>query len=45
MTDPEPLPLGDPLLDLPGAFLTPHLAGSLGKELERLGSAPQRSTR
>jgi phosphoglycerate dehydrogenase-like enzyme len=38
-TDPEPLPLGAPLLDLPGACLTPHPAGSLGKELERLGSA------
>lgn len=39
VTDPEPLPPDDPLLDLPGAFLTPHLAGSLGNELERLGSA------
>ncbi|MEU9206209.1 hydroxyacid dehydrogenase [Streptomyces sp. NPDC048332] len=39
VTDPEPLPPDDRLLDLPGAFLTPHLAGSLGKELERLGSA------
>ncbi|MFD7426073.1 hydroxyacid dehydrogenase [Streptomyces sp. NPDC059818] len=39
VTDPEPLPPDSRLLDLPGAFLTPHLAGSLGNELRRLGSA------
>ncbi|MFI6863720.1 hydroxyacid dehydrogenase [Streptomyces sp. NPDC050421] len=39
VTDPEPLPPDAPLLNLPGAFLTPHLAGSLGNELQRLGSA------
>lgn len=39
VTDPEPLRPDSRLLDLPGAFLTPHLAGSLGNELERLGSA------
>ncbi|GGN32553.1 hydroxyacid dehydrogenase [Streptomyces fuscichromogenes] len=37
VTDPEPLPAGSPLFDLPGAFLTPHLAGSQGNELARLG--------
>ncbi|MEU9152501.1 hydroxyacid dehydrogenase [Streptomyces sp. NPDC048417] len=37
VTDPEPLPAGSPLFDLPNAFLTPHLAGSQGNELARLG--------
>ncbi|MFJ3669030.1 hydroxyacid dehydrogenase [Streptomyces sp. NPDC090106] len=39
VTDPEPLPAGSPLYDLPGAFVTPHLAGSQGNELPRLGLA------
>ncbi|MEU8701923.1 NAD(P)-dependent oxidoreductase [Streptomyces sp. NPDC048680] len=39
VTDPEPLPPDSRLLKLPGAFLTPHPAGSLGNELRRLGSA------
>ncbi|MFJ1546326.1 NAD(P)-dependent oxidoreductase [Streptomyces sp. NPDC088246] len=39
VTDPEPLRPDSRLLDLPGAFLTPHPAGSPGNELERLGSA------
>ncbi|MEU0583176.1 hydroxyacid dehydrogenase [Streptomyces sp. NPDC006132] len=37
VTDPEPLPAGSPLYHLPNVFLTPHIAGSLGNELERLG--------
>ncbi|MFB8777746.1 hydroxyacid dehydrogenase [Streptomyces broussonetiae] len=37
VTDPEPLPAESPLYTLPNAFLTPHIAGSLGNELERLG--------
>ncbi|MFJ4534549.1 hydroxyacid dehydrogenase [Streptomyces tibetensis] len=37
VTDPEPLPAGSPLYQLPNVFLTPHIAGSLGNELERLG--------
>ncbi|MGW4566274.1 hydroxyacid dehydrogenase [Streptomyces sp. NPDC004561] len=37
VTDPEPLPADSPLFDLPGAFVTPHLAGSQGNELVRLG--------
>ncbi|WP_170320832.1 MULTISPECIES: hydroxyacid dehydrogenase [Streptomyces] len=37
VTDPEPLPPGSPLYHLPNVFLTPHIAGSLGNELERLG--------
>ncbi|MFI9344614.1 hydroxyacid dehydrogenase [Streptomyces sp. NPDC052773] len=37
VTDPEPLPPGSPLYTLPNVFLTPHIAGSLGNELQRLG--------
>ncbi|MFI0773606.1 hydroxyacid dehydrogenase [Streptomyces sp. NPDC021212] len=37
VTDPEPLPPGSPLYTLPNVFLTPHIAGSLGNELARLG--------
>ncbi|MFK0105992.1 hydroxyacid dehydrogenase [Streptomyces sp. NPDC091217] len=37
VTDPEPLPADSPLFDLPGAFVTPHLAGSQGNEVARLG--------
>ncbi len=36
VTDPEPLPDTDPLWSLPNVFLTPHLAGSLGTELDRM---------
>ena len=38
VTEPEPLPAGSPLYNLPNVFLTPHIAGSLGNELARLGS-------
>ncbi|MHB9858181.1 hydroxyacid dehydrogenase [Streptomyces sp. YIM S03343] len=37
VTDPEPLPPDSPLFDLSNAFLTPHLAGSQGNEVARLG--------
>jgi phosphoglycerate dehydrogenase-like enzyme len=37
VTDPEPLPADSPLHTLPNVFLTPHIAGSLGNELARLG--------
>jgi phosphoglycerate dehydrogenase-like enzyme len=37
VTDPEPLPADSPLFDLPNVFLTPHIAGSHGNELGRLG--------
>ncbi|HEX6685172.1 MAG TPA: hydroxyacid dehydrogenase [Candidatus Limnocylindrales bacterium] len=37
VTDPEPLPASSPLLDLPNVQLTPHLAGSTGSELTRMG--------
>ena len=39
VTDPEPLPTGDPLYGLPNVTLTPHIAGSMGNELARLGAA------
>ncbi|MER6143443.1 hydroxyacid dehydrogenase [Streptomyces sparsogenes] len=37
VTEPEPLPADSPLYTLPNVFLTPHIAGSLGNEMERLG--------
>ena len=39
VTDPEVLEPGHPLYTLPNAFVTPHLAGSMGNELRRLGQA------
>jgi phosphoglycerate dehydrogenase-like enzyme len=39
VTEPEPLPAGHPLRTLPGVILTPHVAGSLGNELHRLGDS------
>lgn len=35
-TDPEELPPDSPLFDLHNLFLTPHIAGSLGNETQRL---------
>lgn len=37
VTDPEPLPASSPLYDLPNVFVTPHIAGSMGTELRRMG--------
>jgi len=39
VTDPEPLPVGHPLLSLPNVVVTPHVAGSQGRELGRLGES------
>jgi phosphoglycerate dehydrogenase-like enzyme len=39
VTEPEPLPADDPLWELPNVTLTPHVAGSQGGELLRLGRA------
>jgi phosphoglycerate dehydrogenase-like enzyme len=39
VTAPEPLPADHPLRGLPGVILTPHVAGSLGNELRRLGES------
>ncbi|MEU3981001.1 hydroxyacid dehydrogenase [Streptomyces sp. NPDC026672] len=38
VTDPEPLPPDSPLRTLPNVHLTPHVAGSQGNELARLGT-------
>ncbi|MEU7827409.1 hydroxyacid dehydrogenase [Nonomuraea sp. NPDC049129] len=38
VTEPEPLPPSSPLFDLPNAFLTPHIAGSHGNEVARMGA-------
>jgi phosphoglycerate dehydrogenase-like enzyme len=35
--EPEPLPPDSPLYDLPNVVLTPHIAGSLGTEISRMG--------
>ncbi|GAA4690266.1 Phosphoglycerate dehydrogenase [Promicromonospora umidemergens] len=37
VTEPEPLPADHPLWTLPNVLLTPHIAGSMGNELGRLG--------
>ncbi|MGC4945651.1 hydroxyacid dehydrogenase [Streptomyces sp. DT224] len=37
VTDPEVLPPDSPLYELPNVVLTPHLSGSSGNELTRLG--------
>lgn len=39
VTEPERLPADSPLFDLPNVLVTPHVAGSLGTELTRLGDA------
>jgi len=38
VTEPEVLPADSPLYDLPNVLLTPHIAGAIGTERERLGT-------
>lgn len=38
VTTPEVLPASSPLYDLPNVLLTPHIAGAVGTERERLGA-------
>lgn len=37
VTDPEPLPADSPLFRMPNVVVTPHIAGSMGNEVLRLG--------
>ena len=39
VTDPEPLPAGSVLYDLPNAMITPHVAGSLGNEVVQMATS------
>lgn len=39
VTDPDPLPEDSPLFEVPNLVLTPHIAGSQGNELHRLGES------
>jgi phosphoglycerate dehydrogenase-like enzyme len=36
VTEPEPLPASSPLWDMPNVVITPHIAGSMGNEIERM---------
>ncbi|MDB5542608.1 MAG: 2-hydroxyacid dehydrogenase [Devosia sp.] len=38
VTEPEVLPAASPLYELPNVLLTPHMAGAIGAERERLGT-------
>lgn len=38
VTHPEPLPADSPLFAMPNVVLTPHIAGSLGNEVLRMGA-------
>jgi phosphoglycerate dehydrogenase-like enzyme len=39
VTEPEVLPPDSPLYELPNVLLTPHVAGSAGRELRRLAES------
>lgn len=38
VTEPEPLPADSPLFRMPNVVLTPHIAGSMGNEVLRMGA-------
>ncbi|UYN98949.1 MAG: hydroxyacid dehydrogenase [Devosia sp.] len=38
VTHPEVLPKDHPLYDMPNVFLTPHISGSMGPEISRMGA-------
>ena len=38
-TEPEILPADSPLYELPNVLLTPHIAGALGSETQRMADA------
>ncbi|MER7170196.1 hydroxyacid dehydrogenase [Streptomyces mesophilus] len=44
VVEPEPLPPGHPLFSLPNVFITPHIAGALGREIRLLGEFAVRET-
>ena len=37
-TEPEMLPADSPLYELPNVFLTPHIAGAIGTETQRMAT-------
>ncbi|GAB3960257.1 hypothetical protein GCM10027614_81660 [Micromonospora vulcania] len=39
VTEPEPLPADSELWQVPNLVLTPHIAGSMGNELHRIGAS------
>lgn len=39
VSEPDPLPYGHALYECENVFLTPHVAGSLGRDLRRMGEA------
>ena len=38
VTDPEPLPAGSPLWEMPNVIITPHVAGQSARRIDRMTS-------